>query len=166
MIRGEQGEYCRFNETTVSIIKASRGTFNETVSNMEYNNALIQKGLTELKAYVEKFVGETEAKLDLIAIKIIAESHIAQVNNALIAAQRNLYLVIKSILNAQKGIFRPQIVSPSLLMETLRKSISFFPKGTLAPFSLSKDSVHVYLSRGILGYVITLPLVSKNVLRH
>jgi hypothetical protein len=31
----------------LSIIKSSLGTFNETVSNMEYNNCLIQKGLTE-----------------------------------------------------------------------------------------------------------------------
>jgi hypothetical protein len=159
----------------LSIIKASLGTFNETISDMEYNNRLIQKGMTELKDYMERFVGQTEAKLNLISIKINAEGHIARVNNALISAQRNLDLVIESILNAQKGILQPQIVSPRLLMETLRKSIPFFPKGTLTPFSLSKDSmsvinklcdVHVYLNRGILGYVITLPLVNKNVLRH
>jgi hypothetical protein len=59
-------------------------------------------------------------------------------------------------------------------METLRKSISYFPKGTLAPFTLSKDSmsiisklcdVHVYVNKEILGYVITLPLVNKNIFR-
>jgi hypothetical protein len=113
--------------------------------------------------------------LNLISIKINSEGHIARVNNALISAQRNLDLVIESILNVQKGILQPQVVSPNLLTETLRNSISFFPKGTLAPFSLRKDSlgiinklcdVHVYLNRGILGYVITLPLVNKNVLRH
>lgn len=85
--------------------------------------------------------------------------------------QRNLDLMIESILNAQKGILQPQIVSPSLLLETLRKSIPSFPKGTMAPFSLSKDSVgeinkfydvHVYINRGILGYVVIMPLVNKN----
>jgi hypothetical protein len=33
----------------LSIIKASLRTFNETISGMEYNNRLIQKGMTELK---------------------------------------------------------------------------------------------------------------------
>jgi hypothetical protein len=158
----------------LSITKAALGTFNETISDMEYNNDLIQKGLNELKAYMERYIKNTEAKLDQISIKINVEGHIARINNALISAQRNLDLVIESILNAQKGILQPQIVSPSLVMETLRKSIQFFPKGTLAPFSLSKDSmsevnklcdVHVYLNKGILGYVITLPLVTKNVFK-
>jgi hypothetical protein len=127
---------------------------------MECNNNLIQKGLTELKNYMEKFIVETKTKLDLISLKINVESHIARANNALHTMQRNLDLMIESILNTHRGILQPQIVSPSLLMETLRKSIPFFPKGTLAPFSLSKDSidminklrdVHVYLNQGILG---------------
>jgi hypothetical protein len=75
---------------------------------------------------MERFVGQTVAKLNSISIKINAESHIARVKNALISAQRNLDLVIESILNTQKGLLQPQILSPRLLMETLRKSIPFF----------------------------------------
>jgi hypothetical protein len=158
----------------LSIVKASLGTVNETISDMEYNNGLVQKGLTELRQYMEGFIGKAEAKLDQISLKINAEGHIARLNNALISVQRNLDLVIESIINAQKGILQPQIVAPRLLMETLRKSISYFPKGTLAPFSLSKDSmsiisklcdIHVYVNKEILGYVITLPLVNKNIFR-
>jgi hypothetical protein len=95
------------------------------------------------------------------------EGHIAQVNNALNTMQRNLELMIA--LNVQRGMIQPQIVSLNLLIETLRKSILSFPKDTMAPFLLSKDSstsviskicdVHVYISQGILGYVITMPLV-------
>ncbi|XP_023715320.1 uncharacterized protein LOC111868676 [Cryptotermes secundus] len=111
----------------LSIVKAPLGTFNETISDMEYNNDLIKRGLTELKTYMEKFIGETEARLALISIKINIESHIAQVNSALNAMQRNLDLLIESILNAQKGVLQPQIVSPSLIIESLKKSIPFFP---------------------------------------
>lgn len=64
-------------EQQLSIIKVSLGTFNETISDMEYNNDLVQKGLTELKTYMDKFIVETEAELDLISIKINVESHIA-----------------------------------------------------------------------------------------
>jgi hypothetical protein len=39
---------------------ASLGTFNETISDMEYNNGLIKTGLTELKTYMEKFIWETK----------------------------------------------------------------------------------------------------------
>jgi hypothetical protein len=44
----------------------------------------------------------------------------------------------------------------------------------MAPFSLSKDSasvinricdVHVYISQGILGYVVTMPLVNRGIFK-
>jgi hypothetical protein len=56
-------------------------------------------------------------------------------------------------------------------MEVLIKSITAFPKDTTLPFTLSKDSVHlihrlcelqVYIKNGILGYVISLPLVNRE----
>jgi hypothetical protein len=64
-----------------------------------------------------------------------------------------------------------QIVSPNLLVETLWKSISVFPKDAMSPFTLSKDSislisricdVQIYTKDGILGYVINLPLITRD----
>jgi hypothetical protein len=97
------------------------------------------------------------------------ESHIARVNEALSKLQGNLEVLIDSIVNARKGILQPQVVSPGLPMVDLTRSIPSFPKDRIAPFPLSKDStnllhricdVHVYLSDGILGYMVTLPLLS------
>jgi hypothetical protein len=80
----------------LSITKVLLRTFNEIISDMEYNNGLIQKGLTELKTYMEKFIGETEEKIDLISLKINVEGHISRINNTLNAVQRNLDLIIES----------------------------------------------------------------------
>jgi hypothetical protein len=150
----------------LSITKASLGTFNDTISDMEYNSKIVKEGLSSLK-YMEKFASETEFQLNILDVKVTTEGHIAQVNNALDAMHRNLDLIIESILNAQKGVLQPQIVSPTLILETLRKSIPSFHKDTLAPFSLSKDSnslisricdIHIYIKDGMLGYVISITL--------
>jgi hypothetical protein len=63
------------------------------------------------------------------------------VNNDLISAQRNLDLVIESILNAQKGTFQPQIVSPSLFMVTEEEHYFFFPQGYTGTIFFNKDSI-------------------------
>ena len=85
--------------------------------------------------------------------------------------QRNLDLLIDSLMHAQKGVLQPQIISPVTLMETLIKSVSAFPKGTTLPIPMSKDSVHllvrlyelqVHVKNGILGYVVLLPLVNRG----
>jgi hypothetical protein len=108
-------------------------------------------------------------ELNLLTVKVMVEGHITHVNNALVAVQRNLDLIVNSIFNAQKGILQPQIVPPHSLIEILMKSILSFPKDTMAPFSLNKDTtsliylvcdVHIYMKDGILGYIITIPLMS------
>jgi hypothetical protein len=155
----------------LSIVKASLGTVNSTISDIEYNNQVIREGVTKLKNYVEKFTTDTEAKLNILEIKVTVDGHIARVYHAMEAIQRNLDLMIESVLNAQKGILQPQIESLEKIIEVLQKSVSLFPKDTMAPFTLSKDSagillricdVHIYLRDGILGYIISLPLVNRG----
>jgi hypothetical protein len=84
--------------------------------------------------------------------------------------QRNLDMMIESILNVQRGVLQLQIVSPNFLMETLRKSIPSFPKDTLAPFTLSKDStssltricdIHIYIKMVYLD-VTDIPLANRG----
>jgi hypothetical protein len=86
------------------------------------------------------------------------------------AVQRNMDLLIDSVVQAQKGMLQPKIISPTTLMESLM-SAPAFPKYTILPFPLSNDSTHllfrlcelqVYIKNGILGYVILLPLVSRG----
>jgi hypothetical protein len=94
-----------------------------------------------------------------------------RVNNAMNTLQRNLDLLIDSVIKAQKGVLQSQIISLVTLMEALIKSVSAFPKDTALPFPLSKDSAHlflrlcdlqVYIKNGIIGYVILLTLVNRG----
>jgi hypothetical protein len=87
------------------------------------------------------------------------------------AVQRNLDLLIDSVIHAQKGVLQPQIASTVTLMEALIKSIPAFPKDTSLPIPMSKDSapllvrlceLQVYINNGILGFVILLPLVNRG----
>jgi hypothetical protein len=114
---------------------------------------------------------ETREKTDTFGAKIEIEDHILRVNNAINTLQRKSDLLISSVVNAQKGVLQPQVISPRLLMESLTKSISAFPKDTILPFPLSKDSSHlvlrvsrmqVYIKEGILAFVILLPLINRG----
>ena len=117
------------------------------------------------------FRSETNETLSWLSMKIEVEGHILRVNNAINVLQRNLDLLIDSVINAQKGVLQPQMISPITLMEALIKSVSAFPKDTTLPFPLSKDSAHfipslcdlqMYIKNGFLGYMILLPLVGRG----
>jgi len=78
---------------------------------------------------------------------------------------------VENIAEAQKGTLPPRVLSPVLLLETLKNSVSSFPTDTILPFPLGKDymfSLHqfsdvcVYTYRKSLGHVISVPLVNKR----
>ena len=64
-------------------------------------------------------------KMNLFSAKIQIEGHILRVNNAMSTLQRNLDLLIDSVVNAQKGVLQPQIISPVTLMEALIQCVCF-----------------------------------------
>jgi hypothetical protein len=120
---------------------------------------------------MEKFSSETETQLNILNVKVTVEGHITCANSTLDAMQRNLDLMTESVLNAQKGILQTQKGSPNLLMEAVRKGVLVFPNDTMAPFFFSKDcisliskicDVHIYIKHGILGYAISLPMISSR----
>jgi hypothetical protein len=143
----------------LSAVRSSLGAVNNTLADVEYNENLLKEGINKVTKYMEMLGKETNEKVNIISMKIEVEEHILQCN---------LDRLMDSVMNAQKAVIQPQIVSPATLMEVL--SVSAFPKDTTLPFPLSKDSVHfifricelqVYVKDGILGYVVSLPLASR-----
>ena len=85
--------------------------------------------------------------------------------------QRNVDLLLDSVIHAQAGKVQPQLVPPKLLLEALRESQASFPRDTTLPFALSADSaslvykvydVRVYVQNNRLSYVISIPLIDKG----
>jgi len=155
----------------LSVVKSSLGAVNNTLADVEYNENLLKEGMSKVTKYMDTLRSETNERMNLFSAKIEVEGHILRVSNAINALQRNLDLLIDSVMNAQKGVLQPQVISPITLMDVLIKSVSAFPKDTALPFPLSRDSAHlllrlcdlqVYIKDGILGYVISLPLVNRG----
>lgn len=146
------------------------GAVNNTLTDVEYNEDLLKEGINRFTKYMNTLRAETNQNMCLFSSKIEV-GHILRVNHAMQTLQRNLHLLIDSLVHAQEGVLQPHIISPVTPMEALIKSVSAFPKDTSLPISLSKDSAHllvrlyelqVYIDNGIIGFVILLPLVNRG----
>jgi hypothetical protein len=158
----------------VCVLRTTLGAFNETLGDVEHNNKLVRKGLSDIQTYLDTLSSETARKFSIFDAKFIIEKHITQVNKALTILQRNIDVVLNSVLPAQSGSIQPQIVPPNLLLESLRGSQSFFPRDTILPFPLNKNStsliykvceMQVYIQNNRLSYVVSIPLVNKREFR-
>jgi hypothetical protein len=169
----EQGseDMTALTKEQLSVVKSSLGAINHTLIDMAYNEDLMKEGINKVTNFMNTIKYETESKLNIFSAKVEVEGHMLRVNTAINKLQRKLNLLIDSVVNAQKGVLQPQIISPVALMDILIKSVSAFPKETTLPFPMSKDSAHllirlcelqVYVKDGILGYVIMLHLVNRG----
>jgi hypothetical protein len=153
------------------MVKSTLCTFNETLTDVENNEKKMREGLSQLQTYVATFGSLTENATYLLSLKITIEDHIAKALDASHAIQRTLDILVDSIADAQKGSLPPRVISPTLLLDTLKSSSPLFPTDTTLPLPLRKDYLHsmyqlsdvrVYTYKERLGYVISVPLVHKR----
>ena len=121
---------------------------------------------------VATFGSQIEHATYLLSLKTTTEHHIAKSLDASHAIQRTLDILVDGIADAQKGSPPPCVISPTLLLDTLKSSSPSFPADTTLPFPLGEDYLHsmyqlsdvrVYTYKERLGYVIRVPLVHKKI---
>jgi hypothetical protein len=78
------------------------GAVNNTLADVEYNENLLKEGVSKVTEYKNTLKLETKEKMNLFSAKIEIEGHIVGVNSAMSTLQRNLDLLIDSVINAQK----------------------------------------------------------------
>jgi hypothetical protein len=103
------------------VVRSSLGSVNNTLTDIEYNQEKVKKGLHKINEYLRTTTSETRDKINVVAAKVLAESHIARAREAIVTLQRNLDVLLQSITNARKGILDPRVVAPKLIMDAFNE---------------------------------------------
>jgi len=119
----------------VCVLKTTLGARKKTLRDVEHNDRLMREGVLDIQRYLDTLTLETSCKLSMFEAKFMIEKHITQVNNALTTLQRNMDLLLNSVLHAQTGGIQPQIVPPRLLLDSLQENEPFFPRDTSTLFA-------------------------------
>jgi hypothetical protein len=158
----------------IFVVKSSLGAISNTFTDMECNEEKGKTGLTPIKYYLELFASENREKLNLLTTNVIVEGPIVKIRQPSNILQCNLDMLLQIIVNARKEILQPQIISPKFIMDALIQIMPSFLKDMTSPIPLNKNAInliykvcdiHIYIDEGILGYVITLPLINREYLR-
>jgi len=124
------------------IVKSTLCTFNETLTGVQYNEIKMREGLSQLQTYIATFDSQIENSTYLLSLKIAIENHIAKALDASHAVQRTLHILVYNIDEEQNGALPPRVMSPALLLQTLRSTIPSFPTDTTLPLPLSNDYLY------------------------
>jgi len=93
-----------------------------------------------------------------------------QLTRAIIECRREYEILIDAIMNSQKGVLQPQIITPAQIMNHMKASQADMPPELSFPLPLSAAYQHlvlriidfdVFLKGNFLVYVIRLPLTNS-----
>jgi hypothetical protein len=96
------------------MIKSTLGALNLTLADVACIDKLVSKGLQSYK--LDSLSSETTGNLSFLEAKFMMEKNITQVYNAVTLLQRNIGLLLDSVLHAQVGKVQPQVVAPKILL--------------------------------------------------
>jgi predicted nuclease with TOPRIM domain len=117
----------------LTVVQATLGTVNETLSDIVHNEDRLREWLKRLKQYVNIMVAQYGNATNSLSVKLVVEEHIARALDAISAVQRNLVLIVDSIGKAQKGILQPLIITPDYSSMLLFEAIQLFPRTPCYP---------------------------------
>jgi hypothetical protein len=141
-----------------------------TLQDVYDNERVLSRGLDKMTRHINEQNDEIRKMLAVSFVTFIVNEHTAQLVRALGECRRYYEILTEAILNAQKGILPPYIISPMQLMNEIMSNEADIPSNLMLPVPLSAAFQHfiiriieidVFFKDKYLVYVIHVPL-TKN----
>jgi hypothetical protein len=84
----------------VYVVKSNLRALNMMPADVAHNGKLVKQGLADIQTFLDSLSSDTAGKLSIFEAKFMIQKHITQVNNALTLLQRNIDLLLDSVLHA------------------------------------------------------------------
>ena len=142
---------------------------NSTLLTVSENEKILSEGLDEMAKHISEHDSEIKKMFSGTSMLLTVNEHNMQLERALDECRREYDILIDAILNSQKGILQPHIITPAQIVRQLKASQADIPGDLTLPIPLSAthqnvivNIVHlgVFIKDNFLVYVIQLPLTT------
>jgi hypothetical protein len=163
----EQAGLIKLAREQMVVVKSTLKSVNRTLHEVTNNELILEKGLQDIKKFINKENGEIKRQYTYTSMLVILNDHAIQIQRALEEVKDEYNIIIQSCLNAKSGIIQPQVLSPSHMIDILRSSQDLFPRDLQVPVQLSEAyaylllniiSIDSYIVGSNLVYIVKVPL--------
>jgi len=160
----------RLSKEHITVVKSTLRSLNSTLLAVSDNENILSKGLEDMAKHINKQDGEVERVFTASSMMLTVNEHSMQLNRAIDECRRDYEILINAIINSQKGVLQPQIITTAHIMKHINASQADMPPELSLPLPLSAAYQHLVLSiidfvlfvkGNVLVYIIRLPLTSS-----
>jgi hypothetical protein len=171
----EQTDFLKLSKGQMMVVKSSLRSMNSTLLAVSQNEKVLSRGLDEMAKHVKERDGEIKEMFTATSMLLTINEHTMQLQRAVNECRREYNIIIDAIMNSQKGILQPHIITPAQIIKQMKANQADIPSELSLPIPLSATyhnlvlriiEFDVFLKGNFLVYVIRLPLtnnVSYNV---
>jgi hypothetical protein len=140
---------------------------NSTLRDVSKNERILSKGLQEMAKHIDESDGEVKGMFTVSSILLTVNERAMQLDRALTECRREYEILIEAIVNSQKGILQPHIVTPAQIIKQMKTNKADVPSDLSSPIPVSAThqnlvlriiDIDVFTKDSYLVYVIRLPL--------
>jgi hypothetical protein len=120
-------------------------TVNSTLLTVSENEKSLSKRLEEMAKHVNEQDGEIKRMFTSYSLLWTINEHSIQLSRAIEECRREYEILIDAVLNIQKGIIQPQLITPAHILEQLKSTHAEMPSDLTLPIPTSVAYQHLVL---------------------
>jgi hypothetical protein len=101
------------------------------------NERILSKGFEDMTKHINKQDGEVKRMFTASSMMLTVNEHSMQLNRATDECRREYGILIDAIMNSQKRVFQPQIITPAQIIKHMKASQADMPPELSFPLPLS-----------------------------
>jgi hypothetical protein len=163
----EQLDFLKITREQISVVKATLRSVNSTLRTVLENEKILSKGLEGMMNHVNEQDGEIKEMFTIFSLMLTIHEHAVNLNRAIEECRREYQILIDAVIDAQRGVIEPQLITPAQILEQIKNSQADMPNDVSLPFPRSATylslllrivNIDVFLKGKFLVYIIRVPL--------
>ena len=150
----EQVDFLRLSKEQITVVKSTLRSLNSTLLAVSDNERILSKGLEDMAKHINKQDGEVKRMFTSTSMMLSVNEHSVQLTRAIIECRREYEILIDAIMNSQKGVLQPQIITPAQIMNHMKASQADMPPELSFPLPLSAAYQHLVLRITLVNKIL------------
>lgn len=169
-IEKQQVDMLKLTKEQVTVVKSTLRAINSTLQDVIRNEDTLERGMESIEKQVNQQTGKIKELFSVTSLAIEMNRHSILLNNLIKETRQDYEMILSAIMNAEKGILQPHIISPAKIIKLVKDGVADIPADLSLPIPLSVTyssvmlkliDYDVFLHNNVLGYVIRLPLTDN-----
>ena len=136
-LENEQLDFLRLSKEQITVVKTTFRSIKSTLLTVSENVKFLSKGLEEMAKHVNAQDGEIKEMFTAYLLLLTINEHALQLNRAIDECRREYEILIDAVIDSQRGVIQPQLITPAQILEQVKHSQADMPSDLSLPIPTS-----------------------------